>query len=356
MGLPEIRVTFKKLAQDASTRSARGHLAIIVRDATEGVDWTSKTYTEPEGVNESEFTPANYKSIKAAFLAEPYWVSVVRVGGSGTVADAAAALEKLPYNWVCTNVAALQTELSAYVKAVNVPARIRKAKALVCGVSAANDKHVVNVANTAVTLKGETAATSMALYLPRLAAVLAACPMTGSVTYYQLEDLDDIADVTDPGASVDGGNLVLIRDDGDFRIARGVNTLTTLGTDDTEDMRKIAVVEAMDLIQEDIIRTFKANYLAKVRNSADNQALLVSDILGYFRELEAESVLDPDGENTADIDVPKMRRVWTQAGTDVKDLTDAQVRKKTYRSYVYITARIRILDAMEDLIMQISLQ
>ena len=356
MGLPEIRVTFKRLAQDASTRSARGHLAIIIRDATSGVSWTSKTYTELEGVDEDDFTAANYKSIKAAFLAEPYWVSVVRVGSSGTVADAAAELEKLPYNWVCTNVAALQTELAAYVTAVNVPARIRKAKALVCGVSAANDKHVVNAANTAVTLKGETSTTAMALYLPRLAAVLAACPMTGSVTYHKLEDLDDIADVTDPGTSVDGGNLVLIRDDGDFRIARGVNTLTTLGTDDTEDMRKIAVVEAMDLIQEDIIRTFKANYLAKVRNSADNQALLVSDILGYFRELEAESVLDPAGENTADIDVPQMRRVWTQAGTDVKDLTDAQVRKKTYRSYVYITASIRILDAMEDLIMQISLQ
>lgn len=356
MGLPEIRVTFKKLAQTASIRSVRGHLAIIIRDTTEGVEWTSKTYTELEGVDEDDFTAANYKSIKAAFLAEPYWVSVVRVGATGTVADSATELEKLPYNWVCTNVAALQTELATYVKAVNVPARIRKAKALVCGVAAANDKHVVNVANTSVTEHNQTSTTAMAMYLPRLAAVLAACPMTGSVTYYQLEDLDDIADVTDPGATVDAGNLVLIRDDGDFRIARGVNTLTSLELDETEDMKKIAVVEAMDLIQEDIIRTFKFLYLAKVRNSADNQALLVSDILSYFRELEAEAILDPSGENTADIDVPKMRRVWTQSGTDVRELTDAQVRKKTYRSYVYITASVRILDAMEDLIMQISLQ
>ena len=35
-------------------------------------------------------------------------------------------------------------------------------------------------------------------------------------------------------------------------------------------MKKIAVVEAMDLIQEDIIRTFKGSYLGRVKNTADN--------------------------------------------------------------------------------------
>lgn len=354
MGLPEIRVVFKHLAQSASARSSRGHLAIIVQDATKS--FASKTYATLSDVDSSDYTAANYKSIAAAFLANPFLVSVVRIGTNDDIDDAAEALEKLPYNWVCTPVSSLQDDLVTYVKAINTDSRARKAKAIVAGQSSVDDKHIVNFANTTVTLAGEVSTTAAAAYIPRLAGILAACPIEGSVTYYELDDLKDIADVANPGTSVDGGNLVIIRDEDTFRIARGVTTLQTISGDNTADMKSIAVVEAMDLISADIIAVFKANYMSKVRNSADNQALFVSDILEYFRELEAVSVLDPDGGNTADIDVTAMRQAWAAAGTPVADLTDAQVRLKTYRSYVYVAATVRILDAMEDLHMTIALE
>ena len=168
---------------------------------------------------------------------------------------------------------------------MNTNRRIRKVKALVTGQESADDIHVVNVANTAVTIRGEASSTAMALYLPRLGGVLAACPMDESVTYKALEDLASAEPVEDVDASIDGGDLVLFADDDAVRIARGVNTLQTITGDLTEDMKKIAVVEAMDLIQEDIIRTFKAYYLGKRKNTADNQALFVADILAYLTSL-----------------------------------------------------------------------
>ena len=40
--------------------------------------------------------------------------------------------------------------------------------------------------------------------------------------------------------------------------------MTTVGTNQTEDMKSIKIVEGMDLIAEDIRTTFKENYIAEV--------------------------------------------------------------------------------------------
>ena len=262
--------------------------------------------------------------------------------------DAKAILDKLSPNWLCAVPEALQSGVASYVKGVNTTRRIRKVKALVTGQEDVDDIHVVNVANTAVTIRGDSSPTDMAAYLPRIGGVLAACPMNESVTYKALEDLA-AEPVEDVDESIDAGNLVLFADDDAVRIARGVNTLQTLTEDLTEDMKKIAVVEAMDLIQEDIIRTFKAYYLGKWKNTADNQALFVSDILTYLTSLSEQDVISRDDPITVEIDVDAMRAAWAEAGTDTSNLSDAQVKKKTYRSSVFGKAQAHILDAMEDL-------
>lgn len=55
--------------------------------------------------------------------------------------------------------------------------------------------HIVSVANTKVTPKGEAAAIDIHQYLPRIAGVLAACPMDQSVTYAVLDDLTGVEPV-----------------------------------------------------------------------------------------------------------------------------------------------------------------
>ena len=358
MGLPEITITFKKLMERAGWRSAGGFVCVILRDTTSGVTWHTKSYRWLEDVKESDYSAANYKILKRTFDANPVRVTVVRVGASGTVEDAEPYLKSVAFNWICAPYANMQEDLVDYVKEVNTPRRIRKAKALVY-MQASDDMHIVSVPNPSVTLVGETSVTPMVEYLPRLAGILAACPMTGSVTNWALDDITAVADYTvsgsvvEPGDAVDAGQMALYLDDDTFRISRGVNTLQTIAGDITEDMKKVAIVEAMDAIQEDIIRYFKANYLAKMRNSADNQALFVGDVLGYFKQLEAESILEAGA--TCDIDVAAMRRAWESEGKSMAEHDDAYVRGKTYKSYVFLTAVCRILDAMEDLRMTINL-
>lgn len=349
MGLPTITVEFKRLATTATARSTRGILAVILQDETGDFDY--KKYTAVEDVKKADWTEANYAILARAFLAGPYQVVAVRVGADGTMEAAGAILDKLTYNWVCAVPTGFQAGLVTYVKGINTPKRIRKAKALVAAQASADDMHVVSVANTQVTLTGEAAPAAMVAYLPRLGGVLAACAMDSSVTYAQLDDLESVAAVEDIDEAIDGGSLCLFEDDGVIRIARGVNTLQTITGDTTEDMKKIAVVEAMDLIQEDIIRTFKTYYLGKKKNTANNQALFVADVILYLQSLAAEDVIASDEEIAAEIDVAAMRAAWEAAGTSTADLSDAQVKKKTYRSQVFVAARAHILDAMEDLTM-----
>lgn len=349
MGLPVISVEFKKLAATALSRSVRGILAVVIQDATSGVTWTSKAYTTLEDVDSKEFTAANYTILSRAFAAAPYQVIVVRVGSDGTMETAEAILDKLTYNWVCAVPASFQAGLVTYVKKINTARRIRKAKALVYNQGTADDMHIVSVANATVTIKDASETTTMTDYLPRLAGLLASCPMNQSVTYAALDDLDTVAEVSNLDTAIDGGSLCLFRDDDVIRIARGVNTLKTVAGDVTEDMKKIAVVEAMDLIQEDVIRTFKLYYLGKRKNTPDNQALFVADIFSYLNALAEEDVLNPDETISVSVDVAAMRAAWEKAGVSTAEMSDAQVKKKTYRSQVFVAAQARVLDAMEDM-------
>lgn len=353
MGLPMIDVIFKTLAQTAVTRSQRGVLAVVVQDGTGTFD--SKGYSVASEVDKSEYTAGNYAAIQRAFAAGPYKVIVVRVAEDGDMKAAATVLDKLMVNWICAVPQTFQEGVVSYAKAYNETHKGHKVKALVCGQTAVDDMHVVNVPNTDVTAADGTKI-NMADYLPRLGGVLAACPMTEAVTYYGLTDLSAVAEVEDPGKSVDDGNMALFNDEGTIRIARGVTTLQTITNGKTsEDMKKITVVEGLDLIQEDITNTFKTRYVGKFKNKADNQALFVSAVLSYFRALEKEDVLDEEFGNTAAVDVEAQKAAWEADGTDTSAWDDATAKKRTYKSKVFLAGDAKILDAMEDLTFNITL-
>lgn len=346
MGLPTIDFIFKTKAATAISRSARGVLAIVVQDTTK--TFSHKTYGTLLDVEASDYAADNYAAIARAFTAAPYKVIVVRIGADEDMDDAKAILATLTYNWICTPSSTLQAGLASYVKAFNTASKAHKIKAVVCGVSAADDEHITNVPNTSVTLTDGTAL-DIALYMPRLGGILAACPMTESVTYRELTDLSAVSAVSDLDGSIDAGNMPLFQDDNVFRIARGVNTLTTLTGGKTADMKKITVVEGMDMMREDIITTFKTGYLGKYKNKADNQSLFISSVIGYFKNLAREDVLDPEYANTAGVDVDAQKAAWETVGTDTSGWDDAAAKKRTFKSSMYLSADVKILDAIEDL-------
>lgn len=356
MGLPEILINFSKNAVSAIKRSENGIVCVVVKDDTV-TTFSKKEYLYSTNIDKGDYTVENLVAIESAFLGTPSKVIVVRIGTEEDFSTAVTILESVKYNWMCfiDNTTGGQQAVATYIKSKNANSKNFKYKAVVFNAATTDDMHLVNFANAKVT-PVDGSEMSGYLYLPRIAGLLAGLPFTRSATYYVLTDLESVANPTDVDEAVDGGQFVLFNDDGEVRVARAVNSLVTTDADHPADMKKITIVEAMDLILEDISTEFKNNYVGKYKNNYDNQALFISAINSYFRGLAKEDILDNSYTNEAHVDIETQREAWLATGqTEAETWDEAKVKAMTFGSNVYLGGNIKILDAIEDLTFNITM-
>ena len=349
--MPNIEVIFKQKAVTAIQRSERGVVCIIVNDDTSGAATTNK-YELSSDVKEAEYTADNYKAIIGAFIGLPKTVYVVKIGAEQKFTDAKTAISGIDFNWLCFLNAdsTEQDAVAAYIKETNAKNKRKKRKAVVYKATTTDDMHVVNFTNKAITFKNTASSYPVQNYTARIAGLLAGLPFTRAATYTVMQELESVTEPEDLDAAVNKGEFILWNDSGEVRVGRPVNSLTTLGEDQTADMQKITIVEAMDLILEDIVATFNDYYCCKYKNSYDNQALFIAAVNVYFKQLGRESILDPNYDNLATVNIEKQREDWISNGTkEAAEWDEQKVKNMTFRSLVNLTANIKILDAMEDL-------
>ncbi len=361
IGLPVIDITFIQKAVSAIQRSERGIACIVVKGSVETP--TLRKYKYESDITSGDYSTDLLAAIKRAFLVAVNKVYVLIVpSDTENFSDISAALDGVKYNYICTTEADWQQELANFVINLNARSAGKKYIGLVAGATTADNKNIINIKNAWVHDVDTDSQVTMAMYLPRIIAVLCNLPLNRSCTYYELEDIDEvdtdfITTDNDIDYWINAGYLVFFKDEDVIKIGRGVNSLTTFTSTDTEDMRKIIIVEAMNLILEDIYETFKDYYVGKYKNSYDNQCLFISAVNSYFRQLAKEEILDPDYENVAYVDVESQREAWLSIGkTEAEDWTENKVKEMSFKSHVYLAGDIKILDAIEDLHFQITMQ
>lgn len=355
LGLPNIDIVFKQLAVTAVQRSERGILAIIVNDdkQTEGI--TRFTYRRGSDVDNKTFGAENYTAIMRAFDVAVNKVYVFRCANTAEDKAIYKEVEKVRFNYICTNVKAKQQSLANYTRQFDATNKSHKIVCVVANVETADSKYIVNLKGTGGTLKDNDTAVTAEDYLIRVASTLCNLPMNRSLTYYVFSDLkswDDsyIDDENSIDSWIDKGFLTLINDDAEVKCGRAVNSLVTFTSTDTEDMSNIIIVESMNLILEDIYTTFKDYYVGKYKNTLSNQRLFISSVNSYFRTLQGEEILDDAYDNHAGIDIETQRNAWTGIGkTEAEDWTDLKVQQMSFRTNVYLAGDVKIMDAMEDL-------
>lgn len=359
-GLPNIDIIFTQKAVTAVQRSERGVLAIIVKDTKQAQGVTRFTYKRLSDIKAADFSEPNLTDIKRAFDVAVNKVYVFRCAGATEPADAVREIEKVKFNYICTNDVNYQQGLATYTKQFNATSKGHKIVCVVANVETADSKYIVNVKGTGGTLKsgGNVTANS---YVVRIASTLCNLPMNRSLTYYVFSDLaswdDTYIDADNTIDSwIDKGFLTLINDDDQVKCGRAVNSLVTFTSTDTEDMSHIIIVEAMNMILEDIYDTFKNYYVGKYKNTLSNQRLFISSVNTYFKQLGREEVLDSAYDNHAYIDIESQRLAWTAIGKEeANDWDDHTVETMTFRTNVYLGGNAKISDAMEDLRFEIAL-
>ena len=135
------------------------------------------------------------------------------------------------------------------------------------------------------------------------------------------------------------------------KIARACNSLHTFTTDVGQDFRYIKIVEAIDMITDDIRDTFKNDYVGKVINDYNHKMLFIAAVHVYFNGLKG-NVLDnsPTAQNMVDIDEAAQKNYILLHGTDsVNDMTVQQIREFNTGTQVFLAGRVTPVNAMEDL-------
>ncbi len=361
LGLPNIDIVFKQKAVTAIQRSERGILAVLVYDEKQAEGVTRFTYRRGSDVDKTSYSDANYTAIMRAFDVAVNKVYVFRCATATEDNAIYKEVEKVRFNYICTNNADKQQATANYARQFNVDSKGHKIVAVVANVTTADSKFIINVKGTGGVLKEKDTVVTVNDYLIRIASTLCNLPMNRSLTYYVFADLkswDDtyITDEAGIDSWIDKGFLTLINDDDEVKCGRAVNSLVTFTSTDTEDMSHIIIVESMNLILEDIYTTFEQYFIGKYKNNLSNQRLFISSLNSYFRTLVNEEILDNAYNNHADIDVEAQRNAWTAIGkVEAEDWTDFKVQQMSFRTNVFLSADVKIMDCMEDLHMVINL-
>lgn len=342
MGLPEIFISFETAALTAVSRSARGVLALVLKDGTASGDAVYRALSE---VPQSAYTAESYRLLKLAFLSAPTKVAVIRDGDG-----AQEALGRTKFDWLAAPAWDSAITVST-VKALR--AKGRGVKAVVADATAPDCEGIVNLCVSDLVL--EDGAIGGKDYAVRIAALLAALPLTRSATYAELAEVVSCAAVDDPDGAIEAGKLILVAGaDGAYRIGRAVNSLTTLTPDKGAAFQKIKIVEGIDLIRTDITATFEKGYIGKVLNDYDSKLLLVTAINAYFRSLQGD-VLDKSADNRCSVSLEGQRDYLESHGTDTSEMKDADILRANTGSEVFLEAHLTFCDAMEDLALVISM-
>jgi len=346
LGLPEIFISFETAAVSAISRSARGALALVLSDTTEGGK-TEAVYESLPEVPKELFTAENYRILSLAFLAAPSKVIVLRAGEDS--AAVFSTLDRIRFDWLAAP--ALDNEpVISYIKAQRAAGR--GIKAVVADATAPDCEGIVNLAVADLVL--EDGAIASKDYTARIAGLLSALPLSRSATYAALAEVVSCAAYENADTDIEDGKLVIVPGSSGYRLGRAVNSLTTLSPEKATPFQKIKIVEGVDLIRTDITRAFESGYIGKVLNDYDNKLLLVTAINSYLTGLTGD-VLDKTADNRCFVSLKGQKSYLQSHGTDTADMKDEEILRANTGAQVFLEATLTFCDAMEDLSMMIAM-
>lgn len=358
IGLPKINVEFKAAAETLIRNAGRGVVALIVRDAapiTNVVEMTSK-----EDIGRM-LSNDNKKFIEAAFLGyenPPKKVLVAVIGlkdpetGEGDTAEKALEmLSAYDFDWIAGFPDGDEDDQQAIVDFVIDAREERNAKYKAVVTIDADDKAIVSFDADEIKVVGSLGTYTAAQYTSRIAGLLATIPLDRSCTFAVLPEVVSVKriSIAEQEAAINAGKLILINDGDSVRIARGV---TSAQRTESEDDKKIKIVEAQDKITSDLRNAFKRNYVGRFANNYDNKCLVIAAIKEYFTQLENSGILQTG--STVGIDIAAQTAYLAEKGIAVSEMTEREIKEAPTGDEVFITASVKILDAMENFTMSID--
>ena len=350
IGLPSVIVEFKQKASTAIQRGNTGIVALVLRDSNaQGLHNIKGAYDIPSNLSE-----ANKKYINLTLLGNvtaPSKVVAYVVGEETQLSDALNYLETVDFNYLV--VPAIKenerTVVKTFIEKMRNDIKVRVKAVMKLD---ADYEGIINSTNTATMVEGEI---NVDEFCCVMAGLIAGTPLSQSVTYAVPKNVLDIPSKTKAEAEtkVKNGELILVKEMGKVRVARGVNSLKTTTAEKGDLFQKIKLVDTMDLIHNDIRKTCIDTYIGKVANNYDNKCILMTAISSYFEELAKEQLIEKDFK--VDIDIDKQVKYLKSIGVDTSEMDEQQIKEANTKDKVFLIANIKLVDAMEEINLEINL-
>ncbi len=380
MGAPSIDISFIEKAISAVTRGERGIVMLWVKDTVQAPALNPVTIvTEsdiPGGLSEE-----TVEQIRLAMLGYTNAPKKVVVYGMGIEESeeieagynrAMEVSETTRFDYLA--IPTVETDgkgqdIAAWIKSMRENKK-KKIKAVLPNVAADNEG-IINF-TTEESIKTETVTGNDGAktivdtvytaeqYCARIAGLIAGTPMTIACTYAPLPELSDCTRLTDIDTPVDKGELIIFYDGEKVKVVRGINSFVTTVDGKGESFKKIKIVEAMDMINDDIVRTAQDSYLGKYANTYSNKCLLLTAISSYFAQLKRDDIVSSYSVN---LDAEAIRIYLKGKGLkatldngevkEVDDCSDEEIITADTSANVFLTGNVKILDAIEDIRMPI---
>ncbi len=354
MKLPSINVVFSTQAAASIARSEKGIVALILRDANEngGVILTSNTQIP------SELGVENKAYIERAFIGyvtPPRKVIVyVLPNNAENLGEALTYLETQSFDYLAGPLDITADECLEVVNWIKTQRTDGFKPKVILPDTNADSEAVINFTTTGI--KVGAAEYDAAAYCSRIAGLIAGTPMTISCTYALLPEVSDVSRLTkgQMDDAIDAGEFIIFYDGEKVKVGRGINSLRTITQDKGEAFKKIKIVETVDMIRKDIKEAVEDNYIGKYSNSYDNKCVLISAIKGYFTGLEDNGLLERD-TSVVEIDLDAQEAYLQSVGIDTSDMAEQEIRSAVTGDKVFLKAQIKLLDAIEDINLNITI-
>ena len=385
LGMPSVTISFIEAGIEAIKRSQRGIVALILEEPQETITKLMTDHKDGKGNSvsaiknpftvyttddiPSEMTADNQDYItkclmgyvKSPYRVKVYLMAAMDKGKNGEADKLADTLTLLATDrWDYLAIPTIKTQqlesVATWLK-TNRENKYKRSKVVLPGYSG-DYEGIINFSNT--TIKTSSKTYTGAQYTPRIAGLIAGTPLTISATYAPLSEVIDCdRHTTDENdEKVNKGEFFIWYDGEKFKMSRAMNSLVTTTQGKLEAYQTIKSVDVMDAIYDDIKKTAQDSYIGKYANDYDNKQLLISAIMGYFKELEDGRLLQK-GYSAVDIDVSAVKNYQLQHGLytqdELADMSDLELKKLDTKKLVYWTAKIKILDAMEDIVLPINI-
>lgn len=383
MGAPSMDIQFIERAITAVTRGERGIVLLWVKDSLPAAAVNPATIILSSDIP-SGLSDTTVEQIKLAMIGYTNAPKKVLVYGMGISEDAETVAVDAGYKkamevseTVKFDYLAIPTvetdgktqEVASWVKSMRDNKR-KKIKAVLPKIEADHEGIINfttdrNVKTETVTEKNGTKTAvdivyTAEQYCARIAGLIAGTPLTFACTYAPLTELSDCTRLTDIDTPVDNGEFIVFYDGEKVKVVRGVNSFVTTADGKGDSFKKIKIVEAMDMINDDIIKTAQDSYLGRYANSYSNKCLLISAISGYFAQLKRDGIISSysvslDAEAIRTYLKSKGLKATLEDGTikEVDECSDEEIITADTGSFVFLTGNVKILDAIEDIKMPI---